>query len=378
MTDTNPYQAPTDVQEKQPLRGAYESVGMEFESDWSAEGLRRRRKSAGQRLGDFAFGFLTVIWLASLVSAARSPYGGLFCLLTPVWILSGVVWFSNVAYRNGGNFSDRYAGLAGPVTGRVDGGWVRIDGPALRIAARVRDCYQCSLLSKRAYIQPPGIETSLPIAGADIQRTWRSKPRVVDEEANPVELLGELSSEQEQIIVSGTLRGTDLIGQNCWRFWMYVGLTCATIGLAFLAWAIYLFLNLPPWVIDRPNHYRFSDADVNSIVGPSLCLALACVLIAFGVWHLLKTFRGLGEFAALITPQMVAIANHRVARGYHGSALAHFRWTPNGFVVRNKAQYVMFLIPARWFDDRGLAQVTRWYSSAAPDWQSNIYIGPKV
>ncbi len=375
MTDQNPYQAPPDIDPLvSPPAAEIETIGMEFESDWSIEGLRARRRSDGQRLGDLAFAILTIAWLASILAA----FSGLFCLLTIAWISGAFVWFSNVTYRKGGNFTQRYAGLAGPVTGRIDGGWVRIDGPALRIAARVRDCPQCSLNHARAFIQPPGIDTSLPIASTDVTKTWRSPNRVFQKSAIPVDLLGELSGDREQVIASGTVRGTDLRGQNCWRVWCGIGWTCTTIGGACLILAIYRFANLPPWVLDRPSHYRWSDADVQSLTTPIFLVVAALVLLLVGVWHVLKTFRFLGDFAALITPTMIAIANHRIAFGYHGSALAHFHWTDRGMVVRSPMKYVQFLIPARWFNQHERELVSLWHPAKPETPKSSSYIGPTV
>lgn len=350
---------------------------MEFESDWSAAGLRARRRSEWQGLADFGFALLSLTWITLLLSASvRSAYGDLLCLLTPIWMISGIVWFSYLVFRNGGTFASKYPGMAGAVHGRVENGIIRIDGPAMCVVACLRDCPRCSLHAGRSSIQPPGFESSLPIVGDDIKRMWESADTTPT--LSPATLLEVLQEDEASVTASGTLLGSDLRGETRWHVWLIAGITFVVIALAMAVWSIYRFTNLPPWVLNPPNHYQWNDADTASFAVPCVLALISLTALVAGIWNLLRTFRPIGKFAVLVTPTMVAIANKALALAYHGPATHHFSWSDRGIVVRDSSGAVLFLIPARWLDDEDRDRIAHWYAKKTSPPARSFYAGPKL
>ncbi len=399
MDNRNPYQAPPSIatDAAAPRMRESESVlGIEFESDWSIEGIRYRRRSDWHGPADVGFLLLTATWILLIVVAAMNLYdsAGMLCLLTPIWILAGVLWISNLIFRHAGTFTKSCRGLSGPIRGQVDAGYIRIAGPAMCFAARTQDCTQSSWTPRGAAFRPPLITELLPVIESDIRKTWTTHSySSASEHGHPEELLNRLlefsdsQADGDRVIVGGLLRGTDLRGQGCWWIWQIAGVSLTAIGLSGLCWGGYQFWNLPPWVLHPPRHYIPSDADTNALGVIIVVCAVSAALLCAGVWKWTRTVATIGKFQVAWTPGMIAISNEKVAIGYYGDALWHFTWTERGIAVRDPSRRVTFMIPARWFDDADRAKVASWLTSRSVERSASnkpstlnreYYVGPKV
>ncbi len=376
----NPYQSPPEIDAEGNVdsRDRATSIAIEFESDWSPAGLRLRRRSASQRLADSVLVLFVFFWVGAAAFDFFGRSTGLLCIATPLTIMYTILWMANLTFRSGAAFPKKCRGLAGPVTGSIASGWVAIDGPSLRVVAPMRACVQCFVRADEALVRPPGIDETLPIIQPDIKRTWQAEQQSNFADIEPMDLLRQMSTDDQHVIVSGTLRGSDFRGQNCYQSWLIVGAICITLGLLVLVWDAYRVANLPHWVLNKPSHYELTQDERGAVASAWFIGGVALVLIATGLWSLSRTFRKVGAFAAMITPAMIAIASTRVAFGYHGSAVEHFQCNENGIVVRNAANQVVFIIPARWFGRGEIETAATWYSRTAHPPEKGFYIGPRV
>ncbi len=373
---TNPYQAPPDSTPQQPLAGRLSKIGIEFESDWSPQGLRQRRKHAWHRILDIGFAACSLFWIGSLVMSAGSPYAGIFCVLTPMWLLFSIIWFTNFNFRNGESFRKKYPGLSGPVRGRVDGQSIVVHGPMVSLATRLGNCLQCYVSPSKATFQPPGFESTLPVAASDILRDWlveRPSVRVTQQQ-----LLDELFPDSVGIRVEGTIRGHDLKALPRWRLWFWSGWTLIAMGGSALAWSLFLIRSLPSWILDPPGHYRLGDQDYARLTGPAVLGCVGIGLLVAGLWQWSRTWRKVGDFAVSIHPDHIAVANQAITLAYHDQALAHFRWTEVGLVARGRDRRAMFAIPARWFSNEEKQSLQSWYGRAADPPTPSYYLGPNL
>lgn len=373
---TNPYEAPPDLHVDQPIIGRRSTVGIEFESDWSPSGLKLRRKTGWHRMLDAGYAMFSMLWAGSLILSSGSPYAGLFCLLTPMWILFSVVWFSNLSFRSGESFHKKYPGLSGTVRGRVDDRYVVVHGPSVSLATRIRHCIQCSVTTTHALLQPPGIETSLPVHGNDIIQQWPTKRNAT--KVTQSELLNQFTSEGDAIRIEGTLYGSDLRPYRCWRIWRWSGLICLAIGTIALLWTLVRALGLPAWILNPPDHYRLSDDDISRVMGPALVGIFGLGSLAAGFWQWSRTWRKIGRFAVSVQPDRVSITNDVLALSYHHEALEHFQWTDGGLVARDCRQRVLFAIPAAWFDESSKQSLQSWFDQSIVPPIASHYLGPKL
>lgn len=369
---TNPYKAPADPQDL-VMPTPDRPLGIEFESDWSPEGLRLRRQQWWHRGLDIGFGVLTVVALGSILTA--SPYAGAFCVLMPVWVLSSVVWFTNLGFRNGAAFHRKYPGLSGRVRGSVDAKLVVVHGPAVSLATATRNCLSYRLHASHASLQPPGFETSLPIAEQDIQRRWAENTNV--EKPTPHDMMEALSDHPDAIHQEDVLRGSDLSPLGCWGFWRLTGIATLLLGTLGVLWCVVRLMTLPTWVLQPPSHYQLSDSDVARIAGPVMIGIVGLAFFAAGFWQWSRTWRQIGEFSVCVDPTQISIASKAIAYSYHDEALEHFRWSNVGIVAYDVSGRAVFAIPARWFDKTQQRRLMSWYDRDSQTPERSHYIGPK-
>ena len=294
MESQNPYQTPPPVEEEiEPqLQLPRESaIGLDFESDWSTEGIKLRRQNPMHAPADLGLALLTILWLALLVlSIASQRAGGLVCLLTPIWLLAGGLWLNNLGFRSARTFAASCRGLCGRVRGRVEDGFVTIEGPEICLATRVDDCGQSNWSTGGgAVFRPPMITELLPVPESDIRETWETKIELgqkVDHRRLLDRLPGisEQDNHSDQIFAGGDLRGRDLRGQAAWRRWLVGGITLTLLGLIGLAWGVYKWMNLPPWIIDPPSHYVPGIADGKTLWSMILVFVVSAILLLTGIY----------------------------------------------------------------------------------------------
>ncbi len=388
MEKQNPYQSPPLVEEEAaPIGvGKHEpSVGFEFQSDWSIDGLRRRRRSPLHAQADLGYAVLSVVWLITVMLAfTRSGAAALACPLTPIWFVASLIWISSMAFRHGGNFVKTCGGFAGPVRGRVDAGFVTIVGPAMSLAARTRDCSQPHWKSHGVVFRPPLIMESLPVIESDIEKTWAARTPQ-KQRSGPSQLMDRLLGATEagrSIVVPGELRGTDFRRFGCWRRWIAVGVILCLIAVSGFLWAAYRWAHLDPWIVDPPSHYMLTDSEVLAFYVPIMIAIVSTIVLAIGITQWMRTRTRLGEYVVAITPAMVAIATERVALGYSADALDPFELVDNGIAIQDRRGRVVFMIPIRWFDPEDRQQVVQWFSEKPATDRSkprNVhYLGPTI
>ena len=373
---TNPYETPSDTAPAATLIDGRPMLGIEFTSDWSPLGLRTRRKHWRHRVLDISFAFFSLLWVGSLFMATGSPYAGIFCILTPAWVLLSVTWFSNLSFRNGESFQRKNRGLAGKIRGRIDAGFVVVNGPTVSIATQVRHCIQCKVSPSRATLQPPGFETALPIINRDITRSWSStaNPAVV----TPTALMDALFTDSNAIRVEDTLQGTDLRSLPCWRIWKWSGWMLGILGIFVLSGAVYQANALPVWILNPPGHYQFSKTDSLRTAGTIVIGLIGLGFLGAGFWQWSRTWRRLGRYSVAVYPDRVSIAHKKLAFSYHDEALQHFRWTTAGLIIRDVGRHVLFAIPARWFDEETKRLLQSWYGRSSEPPTQSLYLGPRI
>ena len=372
---TNPYQAPTDLDAPSPTVIQTSTLGIDFQSDWSASGLRRRRQRWWHRLIDVAFATLTILWLGSLLMTTGGLYAGSFCVLTPCWFVIGFVWIANMGFRNGESFHRKYPGFSGVVHGQVDHRSVVIHGPRVSLATKSRNCLQCRVSESFATLQPPGFETSLPILGPDIIRTRPANMNAPG--ATTKELLNELSATPPRIQIEAVIRGSDLKSLSCWRFWKLTGACLVGLGMVALLGSI-LHLLLPQFntLAQKPNN-QIGDTDGAQTAGTILIGIIGLGLIITGVWQWSRTWRRIGPFFVGIDEQQIAIASNLAAYAYRHEALGHFRWSRTGLIVRDAGRRILFAIPAICFNEEEQRLMESWFGRPSQPPSRSHYLGPK-
>ncbi|MEM1069676.1 MAG: hypothetical protein AAGI63_12320 [Planctomycetota bacterium] len=358
---TNPYETPVDTTTDFSGVSQLKRIGIEFQSDWSPVGLRQRRKRHWHRMLDVAYAAFCLLWVVSLFLASGNPYAGLFCLLTPIWVLLSVSWFSNLTFRNGESFHRKYAGLAGPVQGKVDNGIVVVRGKDVSFASSVRSCPQCDVTNSYATIMPPGFHSSLPIIGGDIKKHWliNASHQLI---SRP-DLLDQLVGESKAICAEGILRGNDLKSLSIWKQWMWTARVMGLGGTLAIAAALIQVL----WMDSSPG-----------LVVLAAVMGAGLLIVGCSKWS--KTWRhvGVGSYSVCIAKEAVSIASHYIAFSYYGESLQHFRWTEAGLIVRDSGRQILFAIPAHWFDTESQQQLQIWYGRGTRPPRRTRYLGPKI
>lgn len=373
---TNPYETPSDPESEATLINGGSRLGIEFTSDWSPHGLHQRRKHWRHRLLDISFALFSLLWLASLFIATGSPYAGIFCILTPTWVLLSVTWFSNLSFRNGGSFQRKHRGLAGIIHGRIDAGRIVIHGPAVSVATRIRHCPRCKISRTQAMLQLPGFETTLPIVKQDITSSWSTSAHPAD--VTQTELMNDLCKEPNAIGTEDTLQGADLRSLPCWRIWKWSGWMLISLGIVVLSIAVYQTNSLPTWILNPPGHYRLGKTDSLRAAGAIVTTLMGVGFLGAGFWQWSRTWRRLGRYAVMVYPDRISISHKKLIFSYHDTALKHFRWTAVGLIVRDAGRQVRFAIPARWFDEESQQLLHNWYGRSSEPPPQSLYVGPMI
>ncbi|MDG2221034.1 MAG: hypothetical protein P8L85_06625 [Rubripirellula sp.] len=373
---TNPYETPSDSASNATLVDGGSMLGIEFTSDWSPHGLHQRRKHWRHRVLDISFALLSLLWLGSLFAAAGSPYAGIFCVLTPTWVLLSITWFSNLSFRNGGSFQRKYRGLAGTIRGRIDAGCVVIHGPAVSVATRFRHCLRCKVSRTHAILQLPGFETTLPIIDQDITNSWSTSANPAD--VTQTALMNAICGDTNAIWSEDTLQGADLRSLPCWRVWRWSGWMLIGLGIVVLSVAVYEANSLPAWVRNPPSHYRFSKTDSLRTGGALIISLMGVGFLGAGYLQLSRTWRRIGRYTVVVYPDRVSIAHKKLVYSYHDAALQHFRWTAVGLIVRDAGRHIRFAIPARWFDEETQQLLHSWYGRSSKPPPLSLYVGPTI
>lgn len=377
MSDPNPYRSPPELGEStdESVRDNGEgSLAIEFESDWSQQGLRERRRSDWHRFADIGLVSVATLAVGSLMLGGAAM--GMFCLLMPVSVLLGVLWLSGWQVRSGSSFARRYPALAGPVKGTIEGTLLRVRGPALELVTRGGESVYPMISARGGLLRMPGIDESVPVLEQDVHRTWRVAKETPQ---NAGRLIDHLSiQEQPHVFVTGEVSGVDFRGLRCRGQWIAVASLSLVLGAGGFLWAGFRFSQLPEWVVNPPGHYQLTSGEEASLAKLWVLGAGAALLVAVGSWYLFKAFRNFGSFAAAISPEMIGIVTSRAVYGYQHDSLSHFRWEEQGIVVRDARGQTLFVVPARWFDKTQAEQVAKWYAREPSPRQRTYYITPKV
>ena len=378
MSEPNPYRAPPELSEStdDSMRddGTVGTLAIEFESDWSQQGLRERRRSDWHRFADIGLVSVATLAVGSLMLGGAAT--GLFCLLMPVSVLLGVLWLSGWQVRSGSSFARKYPALAGPVKGTIEGTLLRVRGPGLELVTRGGESVYPMISARGGLLRMPGIDESVPVLEQDVRRTWRVTK---DASKNSGRLIDHLSiRDQPHVFVSGEVSGVDFRGLRCRRQWLSIAGLTLVLGAGGFLWAGVRFRQLPEWVVNPPGHYQLTSGEEASLAKLWVLGAGAALLVAVGAWYLFKAFRNFGTFAAAISPEMLGIATPRAVYGYQHDALSHFQWEAQGIVVRGAQGQILFVVPARWFDETQARQVAQWYAREPSPRQRTYYITPTV
>lgn len=378
MTE-NPYQSPAATNANE-ISSSNDKLAdaIEFESDWSLPGLRRRRAKESHRLYDTTVAVTLVLFVASLVLHRLHRYGGLACIFGLLFLVVTILWLGNVVHRLGSTFKLNYPGLAAKVSGRISDGMVVIHGPDVSLVTLVEACPVCDVAASSALVHFPGMTESLPINGEDIQRHWTQTPVPTDSHDSIERMFQALSHRGDSIQVSGRLLGSDFRGLNCWRSWLMVCSTCGLIALSILGWIVYQIASMPRWVLNPPDHYHLSQAESSSLALLAF-LAVGAVAIGLtGAWHAARMLGSFGEFTALISPNTIAVARKGGLYAYRGESLQHFQWMKQGLVVFSRPGNAVMLIPTSWFDLQSREQAQRWFSRSVVVPKPSRYIQPTI
>ncbi len=386
MDSPNPYQSPPETNEAgAPFsEGEHKpSLGLEFESDWSLEGIQVRRNTRSSHLINLAMALLLVVWFLSIVATWLGDIGGSFvCLLTPIVFIAGALWPSSIIHRSGRGFVKACRGLCGDVRGRVDQRIFAVAGPSMCLSMPTDQFHHQLFLKENAVIRPPMITESLPIIESDIKKTWSTHAPVdPPEDARPMfNQITELTGETDAFRIQGELTGKDLIGTMRWWIWFASGTTISLVAVAGCLYAYYLRRSLKPWVIDPPPHYHLTGDESMAYVMPFIVVGLSLVVLVVGLIQLWRTRGVVGEFDVMVTPNMIVLGNAFYAVGYSGVALKHFRCSERGIKVHNHRERLVFMIPWRWFSDLEKQQAThllnRQWPGSAEEKDHNYYVGP--
>ena len=380
MTDQNPYRAPAESSDQEGNGKSQKSASdlvqvIDFESDWSAQGLQIRRRSVWHRIGDVGL-ILIVFLMVGCWMLGRTTFG-LFCVLVPVGCFCALLYSLGRRVRSGAAFARKHPALAGPIHGQIFGNVLRVRGPGLEVISRVPDTIYPMMSAKGGLVRLPGVDEALPVMAQDVVQV-RSLPGE-HTEAKKKRLLDYLPlASAPHFVVSGELHGTDFCNQNCrWR-WFLVASTASVFGLLGLVWVGSRYSQLPPWVLDPPGHYHPTAADSGMIVKLWVLGAGAVLLLSVGAWFLFKAFRSFGEYTALLSREMIAISTPRAVFAYREQSLTHFQWTEQGIVIRDCRGQVLFILPRRWFDATESRQAAAWFQQIPSPSRRTYYLLPRV
>ncbi|MGI9474422.1 MAG: hypothetical protein ACR2NZ_22990 [Rubripirellula sp.] len=379
MSNSNPYRAPPEIVDPndQPSSSVLlgETLGIEFETDWSQQGLKERRHSDWHRMGDIGLVLVVTLTVGSLMLGPAIL--GLFCLLMPVSVIYGVLWLSGRRVRSGASFARKFPALAGPVSGKILGNLLYVRGPGMEVVTRVAEAMYPMMSARGGLVRMPGVDEAVPVMELDVVHTWPISKEPADRVNK--RLIDYLSSEsQPHLVVSGEVTGRDFRGLSCRRQWLSVAALALCLGAVGFAWAAIKFSRLPSWVANPPGHYRLNSSEEFSLIQLWVLGAGAALLVSVGTWFLYKAFRVFGEFTAVISPRMIAIATPRAVYGYQEKSLSHFQWTEQGIVVRDLRNQAIFILPSRWFDEHETKQAATWFQRIPTPNKSMYYLTPKV
>lgn len=363
---------------------------LEFQSDTTITGVRRQRASPLHAIFDVAMALATIAFFASFVILGGSWLSWM-CLLGPGWYCLVIVWLASFSHRRGDDFAVTCPGLIGKVHGRITPTRLEIQGPQLRVASE-RKKGDVVFTKKAVHVKVPGTEQVLRISPSDLTAGDLAEFAAGDVDGNVPPSDGiamgllRLADNGDSLpgqFFSGSriLHGHDLAGLKPHQVWRTRSIVAGGLSILVLLLAAMTMLQIPPsepWFI--PLVDRMTSTYAGAIIGMYLLAISSIPLAGFSVFYARKPRRVCGEYQITVAPHIVSVAKvDEIDRsGLTGDGLNQVHWTSRGLKILGRKNRLLFLMPARWFEQHDQAWLAETFRREIGPVTRDCYFGPRL
>ena len=391
--NVNPYSPPSMPDQAGPnVAGLSEnSDGVwEFHCDTTIAGVRRQRASPWHAVFDIAMALITIAFFGSF-TVMDGTWMNWICVLWPGWYCFVIIWLASFSHRRGDDFAVTCPGLIGKVHGRIAPHCLEILGPQLRVASE-RKKGDVVFTTKAVHVKVPGTEQVLRIRPSDLTADSLAEFVADDVESSDpfrdditVGLLRRADNDDSlpRQFFSGLriLHGHDLVGLKPHQVWRSRSIIAGGLSILALLLAAMTMLQIPPsepWFI--PLVDRVTSPYAGAIIGMYLLTTSSIPLAGISVFYARKLKRVCGEYQITVAPHIVSVAKADLMdrSGLVGDGLNQVQWTSRGLKILGRKDRLLFLMPARWFEEHDQAWLAAAFGRDPEPVTRDCYFGPRL